>query len=99
MRTLLIAAVVSLLLIGSGNADLTCPSSTTLDTLVECIRKQMPQDGSKGYVAPTPSQRADWRIVVNQMLQGSCDFAVPVSGSKPEAPPFRRPRLRDVPRL
>jgi hypothetical protein len=39
----------------------------------------MPQVGSNGYVAPTPSQRADWRIVVNQMLQGSCDFAVPVS--------------------
>jgi hypothetical protein len=79
MRTLLIAAVGSVLLIGSGNADLTCPSSKTLDTLVECIRAQMPQVGSNGYVAPTPSQRADWRIVVNQMLQGSCDFAVPVS--------------------
>jgi hypothetical protein len=39
----------------------------------------MPLSESKGYVAPTPSQRADWRIVVNQMLQGSCDFAVPVS--------------------
>jgi hypothetical protein len=79
MRTLLIAALASLLLVGSASADLTCPSSTTLDTLVKCIRKQMPQVGSAGYVAPTPSQRADWRTVVNQMLQGSCDFAVPVS--------------------
>src|SRR5262245_7385245 len=79
MRTLLIAAVVSLLLIGSGNADLTCPSSTTLDALVKCIRAQMPPAGSNGYFAPTPSQRADWRIVINQMLQGSCDFTVPVS--------------------
>jgi hypothetical protein len=79
MRTLLIAAVGSVLLIGSGNADLTCPSSMTLATLVECIRAQMPRAGSNGYVAPTPSQRADWRIVANQMLQGSCDFAVPVS--------------------
>ena len=79
MRTLVIAAVASLLLVGSANADLTCSSSMTLHTLVECIRKQMPQDGSNGYVAPTPSQRADWRIVVNQMLQGSCDFAIPVS--------------------
>ena len=79
MRTLAIAAVVSLLLVGSGSADLTCPSSTTLDTLVECIRAQMPQVDSNGYVAPTPSQRAEWRIVVNQMLQGSCDFAVPAS--------------------
>ena len=79
MRTLLIAAVGSVLLIGSGNADVTCPSSMTLDRLVECIRAQMPRAESNGYVAPTPSQRADWRIVVNQMLQGSCDFAVPVS--------------------
>src|SRR5262245_2986785 len=79
MRTLLIAAVASVLLIGSGNADLMWASSTTLDTLVERIRAQMPRAESNGYVAPTPSQRADWRIVVNQMLQGSCDFAVPVS--------------------
>ena len=79
MRKLLIAAVGSVLLIESGNADLTCPSSMTLDTLVECIRAQMPRVGSNRYVAPTPSQRADWRLVVNQMLQGSCDFAVPVS--------------------
>ncbi len=44
-----------------------------------CIRAQMPQSGSNGYVAPTPTQRADWRTVVNQMLKGSCDFAVPAS--------------------
>ena len=79
MRTLLIAAVVSLLLIGRGNADLSCPSSMTLDALVKCILAQMPRAESNGYVAPTPSERADWRIVVNQMLQGPCDFAVPVS--------------------
>jgi hypothetical protein len=79
MRTLVIAAVASLLLVGSANADLTCSSTMTLDTLVRCIRDQMPKAESNGYVAPTPSQRADWRIVVNQMLQGSCDFAVPMS--------------------
>jgi hypothetical protein len=44
-----------------------------------CIRTQMPQSGSNGFVAPTPMQRADWRTVVNQILQGSCDFAVPAS--------------------
>jgi hypothetical protein len=79
MRTLFIAALGSLLFVGSGNADLTCPSSMTLDSLVRCIRVQMPQEESNGYVAPTPSQRADWRIVVSQMLQGSCDFAVPAN--------------------
>ena len=79
MRALFIAAVGSLLLVASGNADVTCASSKNLDSLVECIRDHMPLKESNGYVAPTPSQRADWRIVVNQMLQGSCDFAVPVS--------------------
>ena len=79
MRTLFIATVGSLLLVASGNADLTCASSKNLESLVECIRDHMPLNESHGYVAPTPSQRADWRIVVNQMMQGSCDFAVPVS--------------------
>ena len=83
MRTLFIAAVGSLLLVGSGKADLICPSSTKLESLVECIRDHMPRrhmpPTKSEYVAPTPSQRADWRIVVNQMLQGSCDFTVPVS--------------------
>lgn len=78
MRTLVILAVGSLLLVACGNI-LTCPSSTTLDSLVTCVRTQMPQSGSNGYVAPTPTQRADWRTVVNQMLQGSCDFPVPGS--------------------
>src|SRR5262245_1278083 len=63
MRTLLIAAVGSMLLTGSGRADPSCPSSVTLDALVECIRDHMPRADSNGYVAPTPSQRADWRIV------------------------------------
>jgi hypothetical protein len=71
-------AAASLLLAGCGNV-LTCPSSTDLESLVTCIRTQMPQSGSGGYVAPTPTQRADWRAVVDQMLQGSCDFAVPGS--------------------
>jgi len=79
MRKLFIPAVGSLLLVTCGNADLSCPSSTTLESLVTCIRGQMPQRGSNGYVAPTPTQRAEWRTVVNQILQGSCDFAVPAS--------------------
>jgi hypothetical protein len=79
MRTLLISAVVSLLVVARANADLTCPASATLDLLVTCIRAQMPKSASNGYVAPTPSQRADWRIVVNQITRGACDFAVPAS--------------------
>ena len=79
MRKLLIPVIASWLLVACGRANLTCPFSTTLESLVTCIRDQMPQNGSNGYVAPTSSQRADWRTVVNQMLQGSCDFAVPAS--------------------
>ena len=56
---------------------MTCTSSTTLESLVTCIRAQMPQRGSNGYVEPTSTQRAAWRTVVKQMLKGSCDFAVP----------------------
>ena len=89
MRRLFIPVVGSLLLVACGEskvmipetakAYLTCPSGTTLERLVRCIRDKMPKSGSNGYVAPTFAQRADWRIVVNQMLQGSCDFAVPAS--------------------
>lgn len=80
-----ISAVATFLLVacqvypGIARVDLTCPSSTTLESLVTCIRTQMPQSGSKSYVAPTSAQQADWRTVVTQMLQGSCDYAVPAS--------------------
>jgi hypothetical protein len=60
-------------------ADLTCVSSTTLEALAICIRKQMPQAGSNGFVAPNTTEQADWRAVVKQMLQGSCDFTLPAS--------------------
>jgi hypothetical protein len=77
---LLVACVHSGVMIREiARADLTCPSSTTLESLVMCLRNQMPQSESNGYVVPTSTQRADWRTVVNQMLQGSCDFAVPAS--------------------
>jgi hypothetical protein len=89
MRKLFILVVGSLLLVAYGHsafripeiakADMTCPSSMDLESLAKCIRAKMPQSGSNGYVAPTSTQRADWRTVVNQILQGSCDFAVPAS--------------------
>jgi hypothetical protein len=89
MRTLFITLAGSFLVVACSHStfmapeiartDLTCASSTTLELLVTCIRAQMPQSGSNGYVAPTPTQRAAWRTIVNQMLRGSCDFAVPAS--------------------
>jgi hypothetical protein len=60
-------------------ADLTCASSTTLEALVTCIRKQIPQSGSNGFVVPNATEQTDWRAVVKQMLQGSCDFTLPAS--------------------
>jgi hypothetical protein len=65
--------------LAAGAVDRTCSSATTLDSLVTCIRNQMPGNGSNGYVIPTATQQADWRWVVRQMLGGSCDFPPPVS--------------------
>jgi hypothetical protein len=60
-------------------ADLTCSAATTLDGLVTCIRGHMPGSGSNGFVVPNATQQADWRWVVRQMLQGSCNFTLPAS--------------------
>ena len=60
-------------------ADLTCASSTTLESLATCIRTQMPKEGSNGFVRPNATEQADWRAVVNRMLRGSCDFSLPAS--------------------
>ena len=58
---------------------LTCSSATTLETLVTCIRNQMPGSGSNGYRAPTPTELNAWRTVVQEMLQGSCGTTLPPS--------------------
>jgi hypothetical protein len=60
-------------------ADLTCVTSTTLESLAACIRTQMPQSGSNGFVAPSATEQADWRAVVKRMLEGSCDPNLPAS--------------------
>jgi hypothetical protein len=77
VRMLLVVVVGSLLVGGCGNAGLTCADATSLETVVTCVREQMPARESNGYVAPTDAQRADWRAVVDQMLQGTCDFPAP----------------------
>jgi hypothetical protein len=83
VRLLFIAVVGSLLAAGCGSggddATLTCASATNLPSLVACVRDQMPPRESGGYVVPTATQRADWRAIVTQMLQGSCAFPLPVS--------------------
>lgn len=60
-------------------ATLSCSSATTLDSLATCIRSQMPDSESNGFVAPTAAEQAGWRAVVKQMLQGSCNFPLPAS--------------------
>jgi hypothetical protein len=60
-------------------AELTCASSTTLESLAACIRDQMPRSGSNGFVAPTAAEQTTWRAVVNRMLRGTCDFNLPTS--------------------
>jgi hypothetical protein len=60
-------------------ANLTCAAATTLDALATCIRNQMPGSGSNKFVAPNATEQSDWRSVVHQMLQGSCNQALPAS--------------------
>src|SRR5262245_39758484 len=80
MRARICAATLLLIAgLGVNAAELTCPTSTTLEQLVTCIRNQMPLSGSNGFVAPTATEQADWRSVVRQMLDGSCNFPLPAS--------------------
>lgn len=58
---------------------LSCPSSTALESLIDCISGQMPQHDSDGFVAPTSTQKADFQTVVQQMLGQECDFPLPTS--------------------
>jgi len=63
----------------AGSAELSCPSSTTLEALIECVSGQMPQEGSGGFVPQGDLQQADIRQVVTAMLKGNCEFALPLS--------------------
>lgn len=78
IRTLLFAALAAAGPVVHG-ATLSCPHATTLESLVQCVSAQMPQDGSNGYVAPTAAQRADFRSVFDKMLAGDCSAALPAS--------------------
>jgi hypothetical protein len=60
-------------------AILACPSSTTLESLIDCISRQMPAHGSDGFVAPTSKQKRDFQTVVRRMLGNECDFTLPTS--------------------
>ena len=81
--TLLTFAILALIVCRSSASFeptlLTCAGASTLDALSDCLAPQIPQAGSNGFVEPSPEQRADWRRVVVEMLQGRCDAALPAS--------------------
>jgi hypothetical protein len=60
-------------------ASLSCSSSTTLESLIDCISGQMPGHDSDGFVTPTNTQKADFQTVVRRMLETECDFTLPTS--------------------
>lgn len=74
-----LALVVASLAIASSAsaATLTCSSATTLDALATCIKNQIPGNSSGEWVAATTTEQTAWRTAVNQMLSGSCNFALP----------------------
>ncbi|WP_437787424.1 hypothetical protein [Sorangium sp. So ce1097] len=63
----------------TGAAELTCPSSATLEALVACIRDQMPGRSSGAFVAPSFNEMDAWRSAVSAMMHGACDFVLPSS--------------------
>lgn len=69
--------VLALLASWTEAGTLTCSSATTLETLVSCIRSQMPGSGSNGYRAPTLAELDAWRTAVRDMMQGSCSTTLP----------------------
>jgi hypothetical protein len=75
-----VLATVFVLAVGHSVAAVrTCPSATTLDSLVTCIHNQMPGRDSNGFQPPGAVEQADWRSVVRLMLAGACDFSLPAS--------------------
>jgi len=74
-------AVVALLLFSNSSsaATLTCSTATTLDALANCIKGQIPDNGSGEWVAATTTEQTAWRSAVNQMLHGACNFALPAA--------------------
>jgi hypothetical protein len=73
----IVMGILALATAPANAGTLSCPSATTLDALVACIRSQMPGSGSNGYRAPSLTELGAWRTVVQQMLQGNCSTALP----------------------
>jgi hypothetical protein len=52
---------------------ITCADGTTLEGMIACITAAMPAKDSGGFVVPNDGVLSEWRNVVAQMLNGSCD--------------------------
>lgn len=61
------------------SATLSCSSSTTLESLIDCISGHMPAHDSDGFVPPSSTQRTALQSVMERMLGGECDFTLPTS--------------------
>ena len=79
MRRTLLTAALLIVAIPLFAVDRTCSTATTLEALADCIRQQMPGNGSGGFVAPTATEQNDWRTTVRQMMNGACNFTLPAS--------------------
>lgn len=75
---LFLAALLAIAVPPATAQNLSCSSSTTLDSLVACIYSHMPRAGG-GFVIPSEAARADWRTAVTEMMDGSCSTMLPAS--------------------
>ena len=58
--------------------NLSCSSSTTLESLITCIYGHMPRAGG-GFVIPSAAAQADWRTAVTEMMKGNCSTMLPLN--------------------
>lgn len=58
----------------STEVGLTCSGSSTLESLIGCIKSHF---GS--FVIPSSVNQTDWKTIVAKMLNGQCDFGSPGS--------------------
>ena len=79
IRLTLVVVALLVSVHSASAANLTCSSATTLDALANCIKNQIPTNGSGEWVAATSTEQTAWRSAVNQMLTGACNFALPAA--------------------
>jgi hypothetical protein len=71
---LLVAVALVLLVPASAQATVTaCPSATTLEQLVTCLKdsNHLPRSSSQDYVIPNLTEQLDWATVASDMLDAT----------------------------